>query len=230
MRPINFGSKSQLLGQAQGRGALLFNASKAFRLKSGRDSPYFFNAAQLQDGESLHILSAAYAVAVHTQYDKEDFLFDVLYGPAYKGIPLATIASIGLYLATGVAYPVVFNRKEAKDHGEGGMLVGVDMKGKRVLIVDDVITAGTAAEESVRLITEAGGIPAGLVLILDRQERGKDSLKSAVQEVREKYGFPVFSILTFSDLLTFLHTQVAVIEPAVIAAMERYYIEYGVVD
>ncbi len=217
---------------AKNRGALLLDSDNGFTLKSGRVSPYFFNAGKLQDGESLNLLGCAYVEAILDQVE-QGLRCDVLFGPAYKAIPLATAVAMQLHFRMegemeNRQFPVVFNRKEPKDHGEGGLLVGADVKDKRVLIVDDVITAGTAAEESVRLITEAGGIPSGLVLILDRQERGKDSPKSAVQEVREKYGFPVFSILTLDDLVRFLQDREVAARQHVVAAMKKYRAEYGV--
>lgn len=214
---------------AQKRGALLFNVENGFSLKSGRKSPYFFNAGKLQDGECLNILGAAYADLILDE-GRKPLRCHMLFGPAYKGIPLVTAAAMRLQFTTegdmfGHVFPVVFNRKEAKDHGEGGVLIGASMKDKHVVIVDDVITAGTAVEESVRCIVEAGGVPSGLVLILDRQEQGKDTPKSAVQEVEERYGFPVRSILTFSDLLAF---QESLMKREIVEKMEAYRAQYGV--
>lgn len=213
---------------AMKRGALLFDTERGFTLKSGRQSPYFFNAGKLQDGECLDILGAAYATLIYILIN-EGTRCDILFGPSYKGIPLVTAASIRLScMLQGemehLPVPFVYNRKEAKDHGEGGVLVGEDMKGKHVVIVDDVITAGTAVEESVRLITEAGGIPAGLVLILDRQEKGKDSPKSAIQEVEERYGFPVQSMLTFDDLVQY---QAGRMRSLIVEKMQEYRRMYG---
>ncbi len=171
-----------------------------FTLKSGRTSPYFFNAGLLDDGESLARLGACYAAAiVESGHD-----FDMLFGPAYKGIPLATATAQALAGLHRRNVRVAFNRKEAKTHGEGGSLIGAPLAG-RVLIVDDVITAGTAIRESVALIRAAGATPAGVALALDRQERGQGPL-SAVQEVETEFGMPVISIVTLDDLIAHLET------------------------
>ena len=159
------------------RAALRFGT---FTLKSGRASPYFFNAGLFSDGEAAHVLGHCYAAAlVHS-----GLAFDMLFGPAYKGIPLATATAVAFAAAHGRSVPYAFNRKEAKDHGEGGRIVGAPLKG-RVLIVDDVITAGTAVRESLEIIRSCGAEPVGVALALDRQERGSGTL-SAVQEVEQR--------------------------------------------
>ncbi len=166
-----------------------------FTLKSGRISPYFFNAGLFGDGESIALLGRCYARALlHSGLD-----VDMLFGPAYKGIPLVTATAIALATEHGRSLPWAFNRKEAKDHGEGGQIVGTPLAG-RVAIVDDVITAGTAIRESVELIRRAGATPAAVLLALDRQERGQTD-RSAVQEVEAEYGLRCVSILTLADLI-----------------------------
>jgi orotate phosphoribosyltransferase len=169
-----------------------------FTLKSGRRSPYFFDAGLVNDGDSLARLGACYADAAADS----GLAFDMLFGPAYKGIPLATATAIALATRHRRSVPVAFNRKEAKDHGEGGSLIGAPLAG-RVLIVDDVITAGTAVRESVALIRGAGATPAGVLLALDRQERGAGAL-SAVQEVQAAFSIPVIRIITLDDLIEHL--------------------------
>jgi orotate phosphoribosyltransferase len=190
-----------------------------FKLKSGRLSPYFFNAGLFNTGGALAELGRHYAAAI----DKAAWPFDVLFGPAYKGIPLVAAASIALADRHGRDVPWAFNRKEAKDHGEGGNIVGAPLRG-RVLIVDDVITAGTAIRESIDIIRAAGATPIGVVLALDRQERGQTPL-SAVQEVEQQLGLPVASILKLSDLISHLQTGG---DAGQLAAVQRYKNEYGV--
>ena len=166
-----------------------------FTLKSGRESPYFFNAGLFSDGEAAHLLGGCYAAALaHSGLG-----FDMIFGPAYKGIPLATATVIALAAAHGRSVPYAFNRKEAKDHGEGGSIVGPALKG-RVLIVDDVITAGTAVRESLDIIRAAGAQPVGVALALDRQERGTGAL-TAVQEVEQAHGLKCVSIVTLAELI-----------------------------
>src|SRR6188768_4260466 len=172
-----------------------------FRLKSGRDSPYFFNAGFFNDGEAIAVLGKCYAAAL----TRSGLEYDMLFGPAYKGIPLATTTAVALAEHHRRNVPWAFNRKEAKDHGEGGSIVGSPLKG-RVVIVDDVITAGTAIRESIDIIRAAGATPAGVALALDRQERGRDAggndlAESAVQEVQRLYGIPCVSILTLEGLI-----------------------------
>ena len=173
-----------------------------FTLKSGRVSPYFFNAGLFHTGSDLHRLGRFYARAVMDS----GLDFDLVFGPAYKGIPLATVTAASLAADHDRDLPWCFNRKEAKDHGEGGNLVGAPMKGRRVLIVDDVITAGTAIGEAVEIIRAAGGTPAGVVIALDRQEAGPDG-RSAVARVREDYGLGVTSIVGLDHLLEWLEAE-----------------------
>jgi orotate phosphoribosyltransferase len=169
-----------------------------FTLKSGRTSPYFFNAGLINDGGSLARLGASYAQAIVDAGAS----FDMLFGPAYKGIPLATATAVAFAEHHRRNVPLAYNRKEAKQHGEGGSLVGAPLEG-RVLIIDDVITAGTAVRESVSLIRAAGATPAGVVLGFDRQERGQGAL-SAVQEVQAAFSIPVIRIITLDHLIEYL--------------------------
>jgi orotate phosphoribosyltransferase len=171
-----------------------------FTLKSGRQSPYFFNAGRFDSGAALAGLAACYADAI----DAHGVAFDLLFGPAYKGIPLATALACE-YADRGRDLPVAFNRKEAKTHGEGGNLIGAPLKGRRVLIVDDVITAGTAIREALGLIADAGGEVAGIVIALDRQEAidPAKTRRSAAQSVAADHGLPVIAVATLADLLAF---------------------------
>ena len=169
-----------------------------FRLKSGRVSPYFFNAGLFNTGAALARLGDHYAAAV----EQSGIDFDVLFGPAYKGIPLVTATATALARNHRRDVPWCFNRKEAKDHGEGGVLVGAPMRG-RVLLVDDVITAGTAIGESVALIDTQPAELVGVIIALDRQETGEQAT-SAVQQVAQRHGVPVYSIVTLADLVIFL--------------------------
>ncbi|MDP1929629.1 MAG: orotate phosphoribosyltransferase [Thiobacillus sp.] len=190
-----------------------------FKTKAGRMSPYFFNAGLFNDGDKLKRLGEFYAKAIVDS----GIVFDVLFGPAYKGIPLA--ASIAIALAgMGRNVPFAFNRKEAKDHGEGGTLVGAKLQG-RVLIVDDVISAGTSVRESVELIRGAGAEPAGVVIALDRMERGTGE-RSAVQEVREQVGIPVVAVVTLNNLVEFLERDAN--RQAELQAVAGYRATYGV--
>ncbi|SMC21201.1 orotate phosphoribosyltransferase [Andreprevotia lacus DSM 23236] len=168
-----------------------------FVTKAGRNSPYFFNAGLFSDGSSVGELARFYAQAALAA----GVQFDVLFGPAYKGIVLAAATAVKLAEA-GHNVPFVYNRKEAKDHGEGGVLVGAPLKG-RVLIIDDVISAGTSVRESVNMIRAAGAEPAGVLIALDRMERGQGAL-SAVQEVQQQFGIPVIPIATLKDLIGYL--------------------------
>lgn len=190
-----------------------------FTLKSGRVSPYFFNAGLINDGHALGTLGACYAQAII----ESGLPFDMLFGPAYKGIPLATAAAIALSDRHGRNVPVAFNRKEAKLHGEGGSLIGAPLAG-RVLIVDDVITAGTAIRESIDLIRAAGAIPAGVVLALDRQERGQGAL-SAVQEIQTAFSIPVVRIITLGDIIEHMESAG---RPDDLAGLRNYQSRYGV--
>jgi len=169
-----------------------------FTLKSGRTSPYFFNAGLINDGGSLARLGACYAQAIV----EAGITFDMFFGPAYKGIPLATATAVAFADRHRRNVPIAFNRKEAKAHGEGGNLIGAPLEGK-VLIVDDVLTAGTAVRESVGIIKAAGAQPAGVVLALDRLERGVGP-QSAVQEIQANYGIPVVRIITLDHLIEYL--------------------------
>ncbi|GAA0700221.1 orotate phosphoribosyltransferase [Dyella sp. SG562] len=168
-----------------------------FTLKSGRQSPYFFNMGRIDSGAALARLGRAYASALVNSGVPVDMLF----GPAYKGIPLAAATAIALADEHGRDLPWAYNRKEAKDHGEGGVLVGAPLQG-RVLIVDDVMTAGTAVRESLALIRAQGATPAGVLIALDRQERGTGAL-SAAQEVAADYGIPVIAITSLSDVMAY---------------------------
>jgi len=190
-----------------------------FMTKAGRLSPYFFNSGLFNDGESLLKLGEFYAAAIL----QSGVQFDMLFGPAYKGIPLVSTVSIAL-ARQGRNLPYAFNRKEAKDHGEGGLIVGAPLHG-RVLIVDDVISAGTSIRESVDIIRAQGATPCGVAIAIDRQERGQGAL-SAVQEVQRDYGIPVLSIANLADLTTFLDGAPELLEHKV--AVEKYRAQYGV--
>ncbi|TVQ67409.1 MAG: orotate phosphoribosyltransferase, partial [Oceanospirillales bacterium] len=185
-----------------------------FTLKSGRVSPYFFNAGLFCSGEALLKLGKFYAAAL-VQSGVE---YDLLFGPAYKGIPLAATTAVALASDYKHDTPYVFNRKEAKDHGEGGTLVGAELKG-RALIIDDVITAGTAIREVMAILDSAGAKPAGVLIALDRQEKGRAEL-SAIQEVERDYGIPVISIITLAQLIEFLEEKNEM--PEALAAIRKY--------
>jgi len=191
-----------------------------FTLKSGRTSPYFFNAGLFNNGEQLARLGRFYAQAI----TDSNTGFDVLFGPAYKGIPLAAAASIALADHHQRNVPWCFNRKEAKDHGEGGNLVGAGLHGG-VLIIDDVITAGTAIREAIEIIHNAGATPAGVVIALDRQERGQGET-SAIQEVESTLKIPVTSIIKLEHLLEYLQGQPG--HEQDVARIQAYREEYGV--
>jgi orotate phosphoribosyltransferase len=190
-----------------------------FKTKAGRVSPYFFDAGLFYDGAALKKLAQFYAKAILAA----GVSFDMLFGPAYKGIPLVAAVSIAL-ADNGRNVRYSFNRKEAKDHGEGGSVIGAALSGK-VLIVDDVISAGTSVRESVNLIRGSNAIPCGVVIALDRMERGSGAL-SAVQEVRASYNVPVMSIATLDDLVTFLKAEPRHAQH--LAAVGRYREQYGV--
>lgn len=191
-----------------------------FTLKSGRQSPYFFNSGLFNSGRSLARLGRCYAQAIQ----HSGIAHDMLFGPAYKGIPLVSATAIALADHHGRDVPYAFNRKEAKDHGEGGATVGAPLQG-RVLIVDDVISAGTSVRESIGIITHANAVPAGVVIALDRQERGTGP-RSAIQEVEETHGMPVASIVTLDHLLEYLRARPGMEES--VSAIEAYQAEYGV--
>ncbi len=190
-----------------------------FTLKSGRISPYFFNAGLFNTGASLARLGRYYAQAIVDS----GLEFDVLYGPAYKGIPLAAVTAAALYDQHAIDIPYAFNRKEAKDHGEGGTIVGHPLEG-RVLIIDDVISAGTSVRESVEIIRAEQAIPAGVVIALDRQERGKGE-RSAIQEVEGDYGMPVSAIVRLEQLIEYLRENN---DQAALEQIEAYRDTYGV--
>ena len=195
-----------------------------FKTKAGRLSPYFFNAGEFNDGARLSALGRYYSKALQESRLK----FDMLYGPAYKGITLAAATAIAL-ADDGINVPYAYNRKEAKDHGEGGVLVGAPVKG-RVVIIDDVISAGTSVRESVDLIRKAGAEPAAVLIALDRMERSGNAVdigdKSAVQAVEQEFGLPVISIANLAGLMSFLtassDTQLTNYLPAVRAYREKY--------
>jgi orotate phosphoribosyltransferase len=209
--------QQEFLSLAIGKQVLRFGE---FTLKSGRLSPYFFNAGLFDDGDSLDAVSQCYAQRILDS----GLGFDMLFGPAYKGIPLATGAAIALS-RQGRNVPVAFNRKEAKSHGEGGTLIGAALKG-RVLIIDDVITAGTAVRESIEIIRAQGAEVAGIVIALDREEVGKDSALSASQEIRARYGVPVISVVGLDDLLAFSGRDAGLAQYR--QALQNYRNQYGV--
>ena len=211
--------QSEFIDLCVRQGALRFGS---FTLKSGRESPYFFNAALFNTGAAIRDLGSAYAAAVLAS----GLEFDMLFGPAYKGIPLATITAAALAEHAGRNLPFAFNRKEPKGHGEGGSIVGSPLQG-RVLIVDDVITAGTAIRESIDIIRAAGAAPAGVLLALDRQERAPQSRLSAVQEVSEQYGIPVVAVINLGDLMQHALAQGCSDD---LLAMQAYRERYGLAD
>ena len=190
-----------------------------FTTKAGRLSPYFFNAGLFNDGAALGRLAEFYARAITAS----GMLADVLFGPAYKGIPLVAVTAVAL-ARMGRNLPFSFNRKEAKDHGEGGSIVGAPLAG-RVLIIDDVISAGTSVRESVELIRNSGATPCGVVIALDRMERGSGEW-SAVQEVERDYAIPVVAVATLDDLMGFLRQSADFRQNE--AAVVRYRQEYGI--
>lgn len=191
----------------------------AFTLKSGRVSPYFFNAGVFYTGEALAQLGAFYAAAI-AQYQLS---FDCLFGPAYKGIPFVCATSQACYLSTNQPTPYAYNRKEMKDHGEGGQLVGCDLNNKKVLLIDDVITAGTAVRETVPLLQQAGAQLSGILVALDRQEIGPNGT-SALSQLSQEWQIPVKSIITLSDILTFIadNPDLAQHLPAIQAYQQQY--------
>ncbi|CAH9019810.1 orotate phosphoribosyltransferase [Candidatus Nitrosacidococcus sp. I8] len=192
-----------------------------FTLKSGRISPYFFNSGLFSYGSDLAHLGRFYAHRIA----QENLKFDILFGPAYKGIPLVTATAIAFSEKFKQDIGYAFNRKELKDHGEGGTIIGAPLDGQKVLIVDDVISAGTSVRESITLIKDAGGIPMGVAISLDRQERGKDT-QSAVQEVTTQYGIPVMSIASLTHLITFLSKSPSMEQ--YLTQVRAYRNQYGV--
>lgn len=214
--------RSRFLALAMRADALRFGE---FTLKSGRTSPYFFNAGRFDSGVLLGELARCYADALDSAGIAGSIGdFDLLFGPAYKGIPLATALACE-FARRGRDLPLAFNRKEAKAHGEGGCLIGAPMAAKRVLIVDDVITAGTAIREALATIAEAGGIPAGIVIALDRQERASEQdLRSAAQAVASEHAIPVIAVAGLDDLLAFTGktTELVTHRDALLAYRARY--------
>ena len=192
-----------------------------FTLKSGRKSPYFFNTGLFDSGADLAQLGRCYAETIVQQ----QVPFDVIFGPAYKGIPLVSCTTMALSEQHNINAPYSFNRKEAKDHGEGGNIVGSQLKGD-VLIIDDGISAGTAIRESIDIIKQNNATPKAVLIALDRQEKGTGEL-SAVQEVEQDYGIPVFSIIKLTDLLNYLkdHPKFSDFYPKVLAYRETYGVE-----
>lgn len=217
--PMTAAYQSEFIDLCVQLGVLRFGS---FTLKSGRESPYFFNAGLFNTGAAISAVGRAYAAALAAS----DLRFDMLFGPAYKGIPLVTTTAAALAERHARNVPFAFNRKEAKDHGEGGTIVGGPLQG-RVLIVDDVITAGTAIRESVDIIQAAGATPAGVLLALDRQERASGSDFSAVQEVRSRYKIPVISVVNLADLMQHVSRSGQTGE---LSSMRLYRERYGLAD
>lgn len=203
-------------------GALTFGA---FELKSGRKSPYFFNAGAFCTGHALNVMASAYADRIHALI-RGGVPVDTLYGPAYKGIPLVAAVAVILAERHDISLPWTFNRKEAKNHGEGGMLVGAVVKGKNVLIIDDVLTAGTAIRESLNLIHEHGGHPIAVVVALDRQESVGESGMSALQHLRRQEKLLTDAVISFNDLQTLVANDPALKHH--LPAMQAYRGQYGV--
>ena len=201
-------------------GALYFGE---FILKSKRISPYFFNAGHLSNGRAYLNLARFYAEAVMEHFKPSEF--DLLFGPAYKGITLATCTSMGL-AEKGLNIPVCFNRKEYKDHGEGGMMIGAPLKNQRALLIDDVISAGTTIREAVKITQKEGGCLAGIVIALNRQEIGLQSTLSAIQEVEKEFQLKVAAIISRDDLIAYLEETPTLQKH--LPAIRAYQTEYGV--
>jgi orotate phosphoribosyltransferase len=208
--------KKDFISYALDCGVLKFGE---FQLKSGRTSPYFFNTGLFNTGAQLGKLGHFYAQALL----QSEVNPDILYGPAYKGIPLVSATSIAYAQITGNDIPFAFNRKEAKDHGEGGSLVGAPLQGK-VIILDDVITAGTSVRESVDIINNAGATPAGVLIALDRQEKGLNDC-SAIQEVEEHFNMPVIAIITLANIIDYLKAEA---KNEQLGAIKDYQHRYGI--
>ncbi|RUO32740.1 orotate phosphoribosyltransferase [Aliidiomarina sanyensis] len=202
---------------ALGKGVLKFGE---FTLKSGRTSPYFFNAGLFNTGADLAKLGRYYAAALQDS----GIEYDVLFGPAYKGIPIASATVVSLFEHYGKDVPYCFNRKEKKNHGEGGSLVGADLAG-RIMLVDDVITAGTAIRESMDIVEACGASLAGVLIALDRQEKGRGEL-SAIQEVERDYNAKVIAIVTLSDIIEYLGEQPG--QEAMLEKVRSYREQYGI--
>ncbi len=209
--------KTQFIDNAINSGALKFGQ---FRLKSGRVSPHFFNAGEFYRGKALAALGQCYAAAIV----ESGIEFDVLFGPAYKGITLAAATSVALAEHHDLDVPYCFNRKEAKSHGEGGTIVGAPLEG-RVLIIDDVITAGTAIREVMAMVDQAGAQAAGVVIGVDRKERGNSDM-SAIQEVEKQFSIPVVSIIDIDDILDYLNAKPDM--KSLVKQIKEYRQEYGV--
>lgn len=209
--------QQEFLDFAIGQGVLKFGE---FTLKSGRISPYFFNAGLFQTGSALAQLGKFYAQAIVDSGVE----FDMLFGPAYKGIPLAAATAIALYEQHGKDYPYAFNRKEAKDHGEGGTIVGAALKG-RVLVIDDVITAGTAIRESADIVAQNGATLAAVAIALDRQERGTGE-QSAVQEVESRYGICVINIVSLREIANHINEHLQ--DEVLLERVQTYRSRYGI--
>lgn len=210
--------KSEFIEFALDRQALKFGE---FTLKSGRKSPYFFNAGLFNTGKDLALLGRFYAAALIDA----DLQYDVIFGPAYKGIPIVSSTVVALSEHHNVDVPYCFNRKEAKDHGEGGNLVGSSIYQQRVMLVDDVITAGTAIRESMRILEDNQSKLAGVLICLDRQEKGRGDL-SAIQEIKQTYHCDVISIITLDDLIQYLYQDPS--RKDQVTQVETYRAEYGI--
>ena len=192
-----------------------------FTLKSGRVSPYFFNAGLLSTGELLSVLATGYADALAKHANTDDL---VIFGAAYKGIPFVAATAQALWAQHGINANWGYNRKEAKDHGEGGMLVGADLTGKKVWVIDDVMTAGTAMREVVEILDKAGASVAGIIVALDRKEKGQSD-KSAIQELGESLGVPVLTLVTMDDITDYVATHGTAEQ---LSAMQAYRAQYGI--
>lgn len=214
--------QNAFLQTAREVGALSFGQ---FELKSGRISPYFFNAGAFCTGQSLNIMASAYAERIHALI-QAGVPVQTLYGPAYKGIPLVAAVAVLLNERYQISLPWTFNRKESKNHGEGGTLVGAVVKDKNVLIIDDVLTAGTAIRESLNLINEHGGHPIAVVVALDRQESVGDSGISALQHLRRQEKLLTDAVINFGDLQALVNADPALAKHQ--AAMQAYREQYGV--
>ncbi|OCG06119.1 orotate phosphoribosyltransferase [Gilliamella apis] len=210
--------KSEFIEFALDRQALKFGE---FTLKSGRKSPYFFNAGLFNTGKDLALLGRFYAAALMDA----NLQYDVIFGPAYKGIPIVSSTVVALSEHHNVDVPYCFNRKEAKDHGEGGNLVGSSIHQQRVMLVDDVITAGTAIRESMRILEDNQSKLAGVLICLDRQEKGRGEL-SAIQEIKQTYNCDVISIITLDDLIQYLYRDPSRKDQVI--QVEAYRSEYGI--
>lgn len=214
--------QKDFLRQAVAVDALRFGS---FELKSGRKSPYFFNAGAFYDGKSLAVMAHAYSFVIKALFAKGEKV-DVLFGPAYKGIPLAAAVAMDLFTQGHKNVAWAFNRKEKKAHGEGGRIVGAPLKDKRVLILDDVLTAGTAVRESLALLKEEGAEVVGLVVALDRQEKGSEGDLSALQNLQQNEGIECHAVVNLEDLLAFVQDDARL--QNYLADLQRYRKDYGV--